>query len=65
MEWISIKDQMPNDWEVVFICLSNLLPKKYYIGFYHPTFKAWQQEDGGSIPKDYVTHYQIITPPSK
>lgn len=64
MEWISIKNEMPEPWEVVFICLGEVLPKKYYIGFYHPIFKSWQQEDGGSIPKDLVTHFVRINSPA-
>lgn len=55
-DWISVKDQMPDDFEIV-ACLGTFLNQVPYIALYEPRTKRFLSPDDIGLCLTNITHW--------
>lgn len=65
MEWISVKEKLPDSTHDVLVLCSEMLPVEYSVAYYQKSHKSWYKQKFG-LPDRMITHWmELPKPPQK
>lgn len=62
MEWISVKEKLPDDYVDVVIFCYDVLPHVMRTASYSSKHKSWYKH-AFSLPDEIITHWMLPEPP--
>ena len=63
MKWISVKDRLPENYNLVLVKISSSISENYLLMRYHPSNKIWHYDNRFLMHDEEITHWMFLPEP--